>query len=381
MIQETCHEGRLLQGRPVPPTFWAAALVLLGFVGVELIARQLGAAAEETKKPAEEHYFDFRGHPIPAELTAFGFGDEDDRFLRVEPEGLRVTLPRTWIHPWGGVGFQTAFGIGGDFEVTAALEILHADSPPSGYGVGARLRVKKANPSPEGATFCRSVRARGKQILLWDRSVGQPGEKPRTTEGSVPCAETVGRLRLKRTGTTLHYLWAAGTRGDVFQEIHQCEFGAEDIQNVQLGVITGLKPCDVDVRLIDLRIRSVVGVDGGRPNEPPAPEQLSSGQSSQQSRPKKWLIALALCVVIFLSFAALGWWLRVRRSRHAAKERDSAGVADQQEAAPSAAPALSFACSSCGKHLKVRAEMAGKKIKCPQCGKTAVVPAADTYRA
>jgi serine/threonine protein kinase len=47
---------------------------------------------------------------------------------------------------------------------------------------------------------------------------------------------------------------------------------------------------------------------------------------------------------------------------------------------PATAPAaaakpINFACASCGKSLKVKAELAGKKIKCPGCGKMVAAPA------
>jgi DNA-directed RNA polymerase subunit RPC12/RpoP len=59
----------------------------------------------------------------------------------------------------------------------------------------------------------------------------------------------------------------------------------------------------------------------------------------------------------------------------------------QQTAAPSSAPpselpgipagasaSLAFPCSGCGKTLKARADLAGKKVKCRDCGKTTQVP-------
>jgi hypothetical protein len=41
---------------------------------------------------------------------------------------------------------------------------------------------------------------------------------------------------------------------------------------------------------------------------------------------------------------------------------------------PEKAPLLSFHCSSCGKNHQVKAGLAGKKIKCPQSGKSVLVP-------
>ena len=37
--------------------------------------------------------------------------------------------------------------------------------------------------------------------------------------------------------------------------------------------------------------------------------------------------------------------------------------------------AISFGCAGCGKKLKAKAELAGKQVKCPQCGKAVHVTA------
>ena len=38
---------------------------------------------------------------------------------------------------------------------------------------------------------------------------------------------------------------------------------------------------------------------------------------------------------------------------------------------------LSLACAGCGKVLRVKEELSGKKVKCPNCGKPALVPGAE----
>jgi serine/threonine protein kinase len=75
------------------------------------------------------------------------------------------------------------------------------------------------------------------------------------------------------------------------------------------------------------------------------------------------LLGLGLAFLVSLAFA-------VRMSLR----RLPAGPAPSGAGAP-AAP-LSFVCPGCGKKLKVKAELAGKKVKCPQCGKPAQVPEA-----
>src|SRR5262245_55553457 len=46
------------------------------------------------------------------------------------------------------------------------------------------------------------------------------------------------------------------------------------------------------------------------------------------------------------------------------------------KAAPAADPSkIEATCEGCGRKLKVRAELVGKKIKCPKCGKIMAIPA------
>jgi DNA-directed RNA polymerase subunit RPC12/RpoP len=58
------------------------------------------------------------------------------------------------------------------------------------------------------------------------------------------------------------------------------------------------------------------------------------------------------------------------------RRRGAPGPPADAVAGRAAEPAatVAFACADCGKRLKSKAEMAGKKIKCPQCGSVAVVP-------
>ena len=42
---------------------------------------------------------------------------------------------------------------------------------------------------------------------------------------------------------------------------------------------------------------------------------------------------------------------------------------------PVVSPQLKFACAACGKSVKVKVELAGKKVKCPHCKEPVRVPA------
>jgi DNA-directed RNA polymerase subunit RPC12/RpoP len=237
-----------------------------------------------------------------------------------------------------------------------AFELLQAEAPPTGFGVGVLLVVRRWSPPGRVASICRLVRAQGRQLVMWDRSLKEldPTGKPRMEAGTAPCTEKVARLRLKRTKTILHYLWAPGTRGDNFEEFHQCEFGNEDIESIVIAGTTGRKPCDLDLRITELRIRGT---------------QAAMLTLVPQKGAWKVLLALGLGGAI-----PVGTWLAWRQSRRPRKRPSESSVPAQPANPDRAVAALSFVCPDCGKSLKAKRELAGKKVKCPQCSHAVLVP-------
>jgi hypothetical protein len=321
--------------RTVPGRLLLVCLALLLPLGTVLLAGQLTEPG--SRETTAEFAHDFRGGPLPPQLTQFG----DSQCLLLEPEGLRFTLPKD-RQDQEPVGIATGFEFGGDFEITTTFEILQAVPPPAGYGVGVTLVVKKAPPVRGEAAVGRVVRPGARDLVIWDRLLDQPGPdgKPVSEAGFSPRAAKVGRLRLKRTGATLHYLWAAGTTGDEFEEIHQGEFGREDLGRVIVSGVTGRQPRDLDARILDLRVRWA-----------PTPPAKAAGHG--------WL-ALALA---FALVAGIG--LALFRARRPAAKRPEAG-------APAAA--VRCACAHCGKSLKAAPGLAGKRVRCPACGRATTVP-------
>jgi hypothetical protein len=312
-------------------------------------------------------HHDFRGQPLPNNIQVVGKPEND--FIKEEPAGFRITLPKTWIHAFGGVGCKTNFTIKGDFEATGTFEILHADVPTKGFGVGASLRVQTGGVSPKGSTFARVVRAGGNQILAWDHG---PLEDGKFAGGIAKCSEKRLRLRLKRTGTTLHYQWAPGFEGDKFEEIRaEKNFGEDDIIAVRMSVVTGREPCDVDVRFVQLRIRSGGMVEanakGGVAVAPPKnpgnpPDEIPKGRNVLLF---VLLFGFGLLVVLLSSLAVL---LLSRR-------RAAAEPIELETAEPAV---IAFQCSACGKKLQAKAMTAGKRIKCVKCGELTAVPEGET---
>jgi hypothetical protein len=223
------------------------------------------------------------------------------------------------------------------------------------------MYLMKATPPNEAAGICRLVRAEDRQIVFWDRSYQGPDGKLKFEGNWVPCQDKVGRLRMKRTGTILSYWYASGTSGDSFEEIHRCEFGSDDIVRMSVRGLTGKRPCLLDMRFLDLRIRSA---------QPVTAAVTAVAQAGDHAVKGTWKLWLVLALVMALS---LGVLLAVRqRRRPGTMPAPAAGAGSQPVPA-----AISFPCSECGKTLKARAELAGKKVKCPGCGRPVHVPAAE----
>jgi serine/threonine-protein kinase len=347
-------------GKRLLRRFWPGALLLLPALGLAVCL-----AAQATPPGGEAPHscvISFRGRPLPPEIEPFG--PLEQRFLKVEAEGLRITLPRDRAD-LSPLGLSLAGTVGGDFEITAAFAVLQADEPALGapsYGIGFMISINEA------ARIGRLERANGNHVVTWDRWATVNGET-RFLIGSVPGTARAGRLRLARTGTTLHFLWAPDGAGEDYEEISQCEFGDQDITllRLELGADAGGRAGALDVRLVDLTIRSntPVAVAG----QTPGTEGQVTGRSSA------WFIAAGL-LGLGIVLTAVVWRGRRRTGKRPAAE--AAAARPRQPTA--AAPAVSFPCSGCGKPLKARATSAGKQVKCPRCEATVPVPGAPSPR-
>lgn len=235
--------------------------------------------------PLAYAYHDFRGKDLPPEWNLFG--DITPADIRSEPEGLRITLPKGRKKALRGLSLP--LHIQGDFEITTSFEVLHANVPASGIGSGVVLAINQI------ARVASVVRPDGEWWARWDRFKveGKPGMRT----GFSPRPARAGKLRLKRVGDTLHFQWAPAGEGQPFEDVHECEFGAEDITVVRLIPAFSDEQSDLDIRLVDLRIRT-------------------SGQADDSESPAPQRRGLMLAVVVLLGIlVAAGVWLAVRHSR------------------------------------------------------------------
>jgi hypothetical protein len=220
-----------------------------------------------------------------------------------EKEGLRIKLTKD-RKATGQVGVFTNFPIKGNFEITAAYEILHADQPTEGWGVGTTLFIYAEETNKDAAGIYRLNLPKGAQAMKWNSIVMRDGQ--RDAKGNrIACDAKIFRLRMTRSRRTLTCFWAPGLAGNDFREIGRTEeFFGGDITSVVLNTTTGNQRHDLDARFVDLRIRSSVKSLSG-------PEVASSAVERVQRR---WrLLLVVLLVGIALSAGLLTWVLRRHR--------------------------------------------------------------------
>jgi Protein of unknown function (DUF1583) len=192
---------------------------------------------------------------------------------------------------------------------------------------------------------------------LWNEQAGKPLEKARNQATQVK----TGRLRLVRSGADLYFSMAEGMDGE-FKFHMKHPFGTEDLKKIVLSASTGTDQAEMDVRVTDVRIRAAA-----LPNAPAsaAPSQAAVENSAEEPPARSWLMAALMigAVVVVVLVVVVGAGLYLRR-RHAAQVH----VENQPAVSETPGAPIAVTCAGCGKKLKVKGELAGKKIKCPQCG-------------
>jgi hypothetical protein len=278
----------------------------------------LQAGLPEQEPPVVEFYQDFRGAapPLP-QLDLFGPNVLD--VLTFDEQGARITLPGNRPPKQSGaVGIGTLFPVTGDFEITAGYELLSAEQPSTDKPVGIALTVQTDARLTRFARVGRFFHYRAGSVYWAEAWNKEPPASSRVV--TQPTEVRRGKLRLVRQGAVLSHL-VADAGEDTFRELYQWEFGTNEVIIVRLLATNYDTPVGVDARLVDLRIRA------RSMKHDPAAASMPRGPRS-----RGWL-ALALL----------------------------------------ASPAISFACSHCGKNLRARANLAGKTVRCPQCGNAALV--------
>jgi len=280
-----------------------------------------------------------------------------ERLVKFEHQGLRLTVPPGASDDTLSIALISAFGITGDFETTLSFEVLKDPLPEDVGPKGTRFSLLVTLNTPnldtkdvERAGLNRSMSTKGFSTWMRNRFAAKPLLK------FFPIPTTTGRLRLVRSGEDLYYLASVGV-DQPFMFLSKHRFGADEVKRISIVGETGGPKASLDVRVTDLRIRA----DG----LPDAPEVATTPNGVTKTAPPReratGRLALALLVgLAVIGVLALGFFLR----------RRGAPASSAAERSP-----VTFPCSDCGKLLKVKANLAGKKVKCIQCGAAVLVPA------
>jgi hypothetical protein len=239
---------------------------------------------------ASEFYVDFRAQP--PDLQAFRMQGRDAELrIKSEARGLRITLPDD-VKISHDIVLASTLRIKGDFEITAGYEILSADRPTAGNGVGFLLWLRTDTAANDAVGFHRLTRVEEGDVYLLNRNTTGSDGKRQAKRKIISTTTTSGQLRLQRTGTDVAF-WAAEGESADFRELHRFELGADDVIEVRLTAFPGGVPSALDLRLKDFRIRAEdVSGTGGLPQATP--------------RGKLWLVAL-LCLVGLIVGAGCVW--------------------------------------------------------------------------
>lgn len=270
--------------------------------------------AQGDRQPKFQEYFHpLRGEPRDLELNK----PAAEPFVKWEPAGLLLMFP-------GGVGkSQGIFGVKhpmtlrGDFEITAAFEVLREpkaeDTGPQGTKVHLMLTVDRPPWDVTGITR-HLQRKWTTRYTAWSNHWNPETRKNDQEIRAIDARDTRWRFRLKRTAADLSYEVAEQADAD-FRRIAAFTFLKEDVKDVRVAAETSGANAALDVRVTDLRIRAeaLIGVVA---DEIPVAKAADGAAPPAPPRSHLWLVASLGVVLLALLIGSL---LLRRRSAAAAR--------------------------------------------------------------
>jgi hypothetical protein len=263
--------------------------------------------------------------PVPAELCIdFRATDALGRLLRTngrvaqDEGGVRITIP-SGQGKQHSPGLVSTFGITGDFEATLSYDILQLDRPSTGYGVGVSLYAGIDPNNHHAVSLARRLTREGTHLFISNRMQAQaPRDRVRTRASNLG----QGKLRLRRSGATVHFLVQEGPDPE-FVELDAAEFGSSDIAVIQMGANAGNSDAGLDVRLLDFSLHTATPVSV----VDPLPIEGAAAAPSRLQPP--WRLAVVLILLALLAAGGVAAWrLRsTKASRRHSKSPRPAGHA------------------------------------------------------
>ncbi len=215
---------------------------------------QAAPAGQPAETLTDECHWDFRNgcfdrdHLLPVgNLSAYSW-----TLLRPDPWGLRIKIPAHQGRDKPTLGIAPALKMAGDFEITATCELVASETPDHSP-VGAQIYIL-AEKSLNGASLLFGVAPDGKQVFSLFWGLRDPSGR-KTGSESVPATAREARLRLARTGKTLHFLVAEEDALD-FRELKTVEFGEDPIGLVRAESTNNGAACTVETLWSEIEIRA-----------------------------------------------------------------------------------------------------------------------------
>jgi serine/threonine protein kinase len=322
----------------------------------------------------QEVFWALKGKPEkgpPLELI----GPDAESCVRFEADGLRIVMPPGQPEEGPLVGVSANVAVQGDYEITVRFEILHEPDHSDGAHRPMRLWLT-AHVDDDHDSHALISRIQWKdgrpQYGMWHRLWNKDTETSPVIGKQVLTDAKAGSLRLVRVGAKLHYAAADGARPE-FARLHELPFTDAPLKGVRLVCGTGGRDSSLDVRFTDLHIRAAALPQLSRP-------EAATGRQPDAAVPEMarslaehgWLAtasAIALAVaVLFAATAAV--------TLHRRRKAPPPDLTERPAGSDAALARVALTCASCGKKLKAKAELAGKKAKCPGCGAAIRVAAA-----
>ena len=166
-------------------------------------------------------------------------------------EGVRCTIP-PGVERVRPCGVELGFGLRGDFQITARYQIFSL--PPGNPGGFPGLKISLWDANGEWAQMVRLNRADAGDIFTaHHREVG--GQVGSGTGHTVPTSVTEGKLSLRRSGNTLHYLVTIDETEELV-ELRTVDFSPDDVTKIQLASQTRGSVGGIDMVWQDLHVEA-----------------------------------------------------------------------------------------------------------------------------
>jgi hypothetical protein len=184
-------------------------------------------------------------------------GGAGDSVCKATLEGIRCTIP-PGDDQAKYCGVSLNFGLRGDFQITARYQIFRLPQGEPGCFPGLKISIWDVNE--EWAQMVRQHLHETGDIFNAHHK--EPGA-PQGSIERVPTTATSGRLRVGRTGTKLHYLFAVDD-SDEFVELYAVDFSPDDVTRIHLAAQTAESLTGIDMVWHDLQIEAdaVLGLVG-----------------------------------------------------------------------------------------------------------------------